>query len=47
MMTLNSHVALNTDVRVESFSTDALVLRCDCFKIHVGLDAYILSAAKM
>jgi len=46
-MTLNDleHFALNTVFRVESFSTDALVLRHDCFKIDG--DAYILSAAKM
>ena len=29
-MTLNSHSALNTVFRVESFSVDALVLRYDC-----------------
>jgi len=44
-MTLNSHFALNTVFRVESFSMDALVLRHDCFKMDG--DAYILSAAKM
>ena len=44
-MTLNSHFALNTVFRVESFSVDALVLRHDCFKIHG--DEYILSAAKI
>jgi len=32
-MTLNSHFALNSVFRVESFSMDALVLRHDCFKI--------------
>jgi len=40
-MTLNSHFALNTVFRVESFSMNALVLRHDCFKIHG--DAYALS----
>ena len=44
-ITLNSHFALNTVFRVESFSTDVPVLRPDCFKID--RDAYILSAAKM
>jgi len=44
-MTLNSHFALNTVFRVESFSKDAPVLRTDCFKIDG--DAYILSAANM
>ena len=32
-MTLNSHFALNTVFRVESFSVGALVLRHDCFKM--------------
>jgi len=32
-MTLNSHFALNTVFRVKSFSTEALVLWHDCFKI--------------
>jgi len=44
-MTLNSHFALNTVFRVQSFSMDALILRHDCFKLH-GY-GYILSAAKM
>jgi len=39
-MTLNSHFALNTVFRVESFSKDALVLRHVCFKIDA--DAYSL-----
>ena len=37
-MTLNSHFALNTVFRVDSFSVDALVLRHDRFKIDG--DAY-------
>ena len=46
-MALNSHSALNSVFRVESFSNsmDALDLRRDCFKIDG--DAYRLSAAKM
>ena len=40
-MTLNSHFALNTVFRVESFSVDALDLRRDCFKIDG--DAYTVS----
>jgi len=44
-MTMNSHFALITVFRVESFSVDVLVLMHDCFKIDG--DAYILSAAKM
>jgi len=44
-MTLNSHIALNTVFRVESFSVDALVLRHDCFKIDG--DAHTLSVTKM
>jgi len=32
-ITLNSHFALNTVFRVESFSKDAPVLRSNCFKI--------------
>jgi len=41
-MTLNSHFALNTVFRVESFSVGALVLRHDCFTIDG--DAYIVSS---
>ena len=41
-MTLNSHFALNTVFRVESFSVD---LRHDCFKIDG--DAYTLSVAEI
>jgi len=41
-MTLNSHFALNTVFRVESFSMDAGILRHDCFKIE---DRDALSAA--
>jgi len=46
-MTLNCHFALNTVLRVDSFtgSMDALVLGRDCFKIDG--DAYIQSGAKM
>jgi len=40
-MTLNSHFALNTVFRVESFSKDAPVLRSDSFKIDG--DAYNVS----
>ena len=43
-MTLNSHFALNTVLRVESFSVYALVLRHDSVKIDG--DVHILSAAK-
>jgi len=47
LMTLNSHFALHTAFRVESFSADALVLRHDCFKIHGDAYIHVLSAAKM
>jgi len=33
-MTLNSHFALNSVFRVESFTVDALVVWHDCFKIN-------------
>jgi len=42
-MTLNSHFALNTIFRLESFSVDALFLRRDCFKID-GRCAYTVSS---
>ena len=44
---LNGHFALNTALRMESFSVDALVLRHDCFKIDRDAHTCILSAAKM
>jgi len=44
-MTFNSHFALDSVLRVESFSNDAVVLRRDCFKIDG--DGYIPSVVKI